>query len=180
MGDRLILTKPLGTGIINTALKGGVADEAAVAKSVRCMVTLNNKASELMMTAEVHACTDVTGFGLLGHACEMIEGTDVGMMIRSSDVPFFPEAKELAEMGMTPGGLHRNREFRLNMVEIGDNVPQFMSDILFDPQTSGGLLISLPGSEAESLLERMHREGIEEAAIIGEVTAEPKGRIIVT
>ncbi len=180
VGDRLILTKLLGTGIINTALKGGVADEAAVAKSVRCMVTLNNKASELMMTVEVHACTDVTGFGLLGHACEMIEGTDVGMMIRSSDVPFFPEAKELAEMGMTPGGLHRNREFRLNMVEFGDSVPQFMSDILFDPQTSGGLLISLPASEAESLLERMHREGIEEAAIIGEVTAEPKGRIIVT
>ena len=180
VGDRLILTKLLGTGIINTALKGGVADEAAVAKSVRCMVTLNNKASELMMTAEVHACTDVTGFGLLGHACEMIEGTDVGMMIRSSDVPFFPEAKELAEMGMTPGGLHRNRDFRMNMVEIGDSVPQFMSDILFDPQTSGGLLISVPASEAESLLERMHREGIEEAAIIGEVTAEPRGRIIVT
>ena len=180
VGDRLILTKLLGTGIINTALKGGVADEAAVAKSVRCMVTLNNKASELMMTAEVHACTDVTGFGLLGHACEMIEGTDVGMMIRSSDVPFFPEAKELAEMGMTPGGLHRNRDFRMNMVEIGRDVPQFMSDILFDPQTSGGLLICVPGSEAESLLERMHREGIEEAAIIGEVTAEPKGRIVVT
>lgn len=180
VGDRLILTKPLGTGIINTALKGGVADEAAVAKSVKCMVTLNNKASELMMTAEVHACTDVTGFGLLGHACEMIEGTDVGMTIRSYDVPFFPEAKELAEMGMTPGGLHRNREFRLNMVEIGESVPQFMSDILFDPQTSGGLLISVPASEAESLLERMHEEGIEEAAIIGDVIAEPKGRIIVT
>jgi selenide,water dikinase len=180
VGDRLILTKLLGTGIINTALKGGVADEAAVAKAVKCMVTLNNKASELMMTAEVHACTDVTGFGLLGHACEMIEGTDVGMMIRSSDVPFFPEAKELAEMGMTPGGLHRNRDFRMNMVEIGRDVPHFMSDVLFDPQTSGGLLISVPASEAESLLARMHKEGIEEATIIGEVTAEPKGRIIVT
>jgi len=131
------------------------------------------------MTAAVHACTDVTGFGLLGHACEMIEGTDIGMMIHSSDVPFFPEAKELAEMGMTPGGLHRNRDFRMNMVEFSDNIPQFMSDILFDPQTSGGLLISLPGPEAESLLERMHEEGIEEAAIIGEVTAEPKGRIVV-
>jgi len=179
VGDRLILTKPLGTGIINTALKGGVASEAAVAKSVKCMVTLNNKAAELMMTADVHACTDVTGFGLLGHACEMIEGTDIGMRIHSTDVPFFPEAKELAEMGMIPGGLHRNRQFRLNMVEFGDSVPQFMSDILFDPQTSGGLLISVPASEAESLLERMHEEGIEEAAIIGEVTAEPRGRIIV-
>ncbi len=178
-GDRLILTKPLGTGIINTALKGGVASEAAVAKSVKCMVTLNNKAAELMMTADVHACTDVTGFGLLGHACEMVEGSDVGMTIRSSDVPFFPEAKDLAEMGMIPGGLHRNRQFRLNMVEFGDNVPQFMSDILFDPQTSGGLLISVPASEAESLLRRMHKEGVEEAAIIGEVIAEPKGRIIV-
>jgi len=160
-------------------LKGGMASSAAVAKSVKCMVTLNNKASELMITAEVHACTDVTGFGLLGHACEMIEGTDVGMTIHSSAVPFFPEAKELAEMGMIPGGLHRNREFRLNMVEFGESVPQFMSDILFDPQTSGGLLISVPGSEVESLLERMHKEGIEEAAIIGEVMAEPRGRIIV-
>jgi selenide,water dikinase len=180
VGDRLILTKPLGTGIINTALKGGVASEAAVAKSVKCMVTLNNRAAELMMTADVHACTDVTGFGLLGHACEMIEGTDIGMRIHLTDVPFFPEAKELAEMGMIPGGLHRNRQFRLNMVEFGDNVPQYMSDILFDPQTSGGLLISVPASEAESLLERMREEGIEEAAIIGEVTAEPRGRIIVT
>jgi selenide,water dikinase len=179
VGDRLILTKPLGTGIINTALKGGVADETAVAKSVKCMVSLNRKASELMVTVEVHACTDVTGFGLLGHACEMIEGTDVSMTIHSSHVPFFPEAKELAEMGMTPGGLHRNREFRLSMVEFGGSIPQSMSDILFDPQTSGGLLISLPASEAESLLGRMHKEGIDEAAIIGEVMAEPKGRIVV-
>jgi len=179
VGDRLILTKPLGTGIINTAVKGGVADEAAVAKSVKCMVALNKKAAELMVTVEVHACTDVTGFGLLGHACEMIEGTDVGMTIYSSAVPFFPEAKELAEMGMIPGGLHRNREFRLNMVEFGESVPQFMSDILFDPQTSGGLLISVPASEAESLRERMHKEGIEEGAIIGEVMAEPQGRIVV-
>jgi len=109
----------------------------------------------------------------------MIEGTDVSMTIHSSHVPFFPEAKELAEMGMTPGGLHRNREFRLSMVEFGGSIPQSMSDILFDPQTSGGLLISLPASEAESLLGRMHKEGIDEAAIIGEVMAEPKGRIVV-
>jgi len=179
VGDRLILTKQLGTGIINTALKGGVADEVAVSKSVKCMVTLNDKASELMLTVDVHACTDVTGFGLLGHACEMIEGTDVGMVIYSSQVPFFPEVKELSEMGMIPGGLHRNREFRISMVEISPEIPLFMVDVLFDPQTSGGLLISVPGAEAEPLLDRMHKEGIEEAAIIGEVVAEPKGRIIV-
>jgi selenide,water dikinase len=180
VGDRLILTKQLGTGIINTALKGGVADEAAVSKSVKCMITLNGKASELMLTVDVHACTDVTGFGLLGHACEMIEGTDVGMVIYSSQVPFFPEVKELSEMGMLPGGLHRNREFRISMVEISPEIPLFMVDVLFDPQTSGGLLISVPGSEAEPLLDRMHKEGIEEAAIIGEVVAEPKGRIVVS
>jgi len=179
VGDKLVLTKPLGTGIINTALKRGAASEAAVSKAVKCMVTLNRKASELMLAVGVHACTDVTGFGLLGHACEMIEGTDVGMIIDSSEVPFFPEAKELARMGMIPGGLNRNRDFRRCMVEIGQEVPQFLRDILFDPQTSGGLLISLPGDQAESLVRRMHEEGIEEAAIIGEVVAEPKDRITV-
>ena len=178
-GDRLILTKPLGTGIISTALKGKMADEATVTKATKSMATLNRKASELMQEIGVHACTDVTGFGLLGHACEMIEGTDVGMLIHSAAVPFFPETKELAEMGMIPGGLHRNREFRLNMVEINKEVPDYLNDILFDPQTSGGLLISVSEEKTPVLLERMHQEGIEEAAIIGEVVAEPKGRIIV-
>ncbi len=178
-GDKLLLTKPLGTGIINTALKGGLADEGAVSRVIECMVTLNRKASELMMEVDVHACTDVTGFGLLGHACEMIEGTDVGMVIHSDRVPFFPEAKEFAEMGLVPGGLHRNREFRMNMVEIDPQVPNYLADILFDPQTSGGLLISVPGQEADMLLQRMREEGIEEAALIGEITAEPKGTITV-
>jgi len=179
VGDRLLLTKPLGTGIINTALKGGMADEGAVSKAVKCMVALNRKASELMMAVEAHACTDVTGFGLLGHACEVIEGADVGIVIYSDAVPFFPEAKELAEMGLVPGGLYRNREFRMNMVEISPEVPDSLVDILFDPQTSGGLLISVPGPEAEPLRERMHKEGIEEAAIIGEVVAKPKCKIFV-
>jgi len=179
VGDKLILTKPLGTGIISTALKGKMADEDTVAKMIKSMVTLNRKASELMQEIGVHACTDITGFGLLGHAGEMIEGTDVGMVMHSAAVPFFPEAKELAEMGMIPGGLHRNREFRLNMVEIAKEVPGYLSDILFDPQTSGGLLISVSEPKAPVLLERLHREGIKEAAIIGEIVAEPKGKIIV-
>jgi len=178
-GDKLILTKPLGTGIISTALKGAMADEAAVAKAVKSMTTLNRKASELMQEAGVHACTDVTGFGLLGHAAEMIEDTNVSMVIQSATVPFFPEAKELVEMGMVPGGLHRNREFRRNMVEIDQGVPDYLADILFDPQTSGGLLISVPATEAPALVERMHKEGISEAAIIGEVIAEPEGKIFV-
>ena len=178
-GDRLILTKPLGTGIISTALKGKIASETTVAKATKSMATLNRKASELMQEIGVHAATDVTGFGLLGHACEMIEGTDVGMLIHSAAVPFFPEAKELAEKGMIPGGLHRNRGFRLIMVEINKEVPDYLADIFFDPQTSGGLLISVAEKKAPVLLERMHQEGIEEAAVIGEITTEPKGKVIV-
>jgi len=179
VGDKLILTKPLGTGIISTALKGGEASEKAVANSVKSMATLNRKASELMLTVDVHACTDITGFGLLGHACEMIEGTDVGMVIHPDAVPYFPEAKEYAEMGMVPGGTTRNRDFRLKMVEIDKNVSKVMVDILFDPQTSGGLLISVPAADAEPLVKRMRREGIKDATIIGEVVAKPKGRIVV-
>jgi selenide,water dikinase len=178
-GDRLILTKPLGTGIISTAIKGNMADEGAVARITKSMSTLNQKAAELMQATGVNACTDVTGFGLLGHAAEMIEGADIGMVIDSAAVPFFPEAKELAEMGMIPGGLHRNRDFRSNMVEITQGIPRYLADILFDPQTSGGLLISVPESKASRLLERLHEEGVAEAAIIGEVVTEPKGRIII-
>ncbi len=179
VGDKLILTKPLGTGIINTAIKAGMADEEAIAKSIRCMIALNRKASELMMEVEVHACTDVTGFGFLGHACEMIEGSDVSMVVYSSTIPFLSEAKGFAQMGLLPGGLHRNREFRISMVEIGQDVPEYLADILFDPQTSGGLLIAVPSSEADTLLHKMHEEGIEEAAIVGEIVEEPRGKIIV-
>jgi selenide,water dikinase len=178
-GDRLILTKPLGTGIISTAIKGDMASEKAVASIVKSMTTLNNKASEQMQAVRVNACTDVTGFGLLGHACEMIEGTDVGMVIDSGAVPCFPEAKELAEMGMMPGGLYRNRDFRKNMVDIAESVPQYLADILFDPQTSGGLLIAVPEGKAANLLERLKKEDVTEAVIIGEVVSAPKTRIIV-
>ena len=178
-GDKLLLTKPLGTGIINTALKGGMADEGAVSKAIKCMVALNRKASEVMMAIGVNACTDVTGFGLLGHACEMIEASDVGMVIYSSSVPLLPETEGYAQMGLIPGGTIRNRDFRLPMIERAAEISDEMLLILFDAQTSGGLLISVPGREADTLLQRMHEEGIEEAAIIGEVVAEPKGKIVV-
>ncbi len=178
-GDKLILTKPLGTGIISTAVKGGVASASAEARIVKSMTTLNRKAAELMQEVGVHAATDVTGFGLLGHAGEMIDGSDIGMAIHSAAVPFFPEAREYAQKGMIPGGLHRNREFRANIVSMEKTVPDYMADILFDPQTSGGLLISVASEKARELLARMHREGIPEAALIGEVVAEPRGKIIV-
>lgn len=179
VGDKLLLTKPLGTGIINTAVKAEMADQKAVARSISCMTSLNRKASEVMMEAHVHACTDVTGFGLLGHACEMIEGSDVGMVIYSSLVPLLPETEGYAQMGLIPAGTIRNRDFRLPMIELATKISDERLLILFDAQTSGGLLISVPGQEADMLLQRMHEEGIEEAAIIGEVVAEPKGKIIV-
>ena len=177
-GDRLILTKPLGTGIVSTALKGGEADPALVARAVACMTTLNRKAAELMTeTAGVHACTDVTGFGFLGHALEMIEGSETGMRIRAAAVPFFPGIRRFVEEGTIPGGLIRNRQFREKQIEIGPDCPDWLVNILFDPQTAGGLLIALPEEAAEGLLRKMHAAGIAEASIVGEVTAAPAGKI---
>jgi selenide,water dikinase len=178
-GDKLILTKPLGTGIINTALKGGMADERSVAGSVECMTALNKTASELMAEVEVHACTDVTGFGLLGHACEMIEGEDVGMVIYPSKVPILPGTEEYAKMGLVPGGTIRNRDFRLFMIERAAEITDERLLILFDAQTSGGLLISVPEPQAPPLLERLHQRGIKDAVIVGEVVEQPKGKIVI-
>jgi len=180
IGDKLILTKPLGTGIINTALKGGLAAKDSVVKSIECMSSLNRKAAELMTEVEVHACTDITGFGLLGHACEMIDGEDVGMIIYSSKVPILPGTEEYAMMGLIPGGTIRNRDFRLPMIERAADISDERLLILFDAQTSGGLLISVSEQNVYSLLEKLHQEGVREAAIIGEVVSEPKGKIIVT
>jgi selenide,water dikinase len=176
-GDRLILTKPLGTGIISTAIKGGMADDKSVERIVASMTALNREAAEAMQEVGVHAGTDITGFGLLGHAAEIIEGTEVGMVIDSAAVPVFPEAKGLAEMGMIPGGLHRNRDFRKGMIDISEEVPQYLQDILYDPQTSGGLLIAVPHERAWMLLEKLQEKGVADAAIIGEVVGEYKGRI---
>lgn len=178
-GDKIILTKPLGTGIINTALKGGIASREAIEKSIKCMTTLNDKTSSLMMENDIHACTDITGFGLLGHASEMIAGTDTGLIIHYTNVPVISEAIYYADMGLLPGGLQRNRDYRKSMIQIESEVPESIYDILFDPQTSGGLLISLPSKKANSLLKKMHKSGIADAAIIGEITDSPKGKIII-
>jgi selenide,water dikinase len=177
-GDRLILTKPLGTGIVSTAVKAGLAGDEVVAKSIRCMTTLNKTAAELMtVTSGVHACTDVTGFGFLGHACEMIQNSSVGMKINAAAVPFFSEIRELVENGILPAGLHRNRDFRQAMIDRATNIPDWLEDIFFDPQTAGGLLIALAADQAEGLLTQMHVRGLSDAAIVGEIVAEPAGRI---
>jgi selenide,water dikinase len=178
-GDLLILTKPIGTGIITTAIKGGMADENAIAKVTDSMTMLNRQAAELMQEVGVSACTDITGFGLLGHAVEMMKASNVGMVIQASMVPYFPEARDLANMGMVPGGTYRNRDFYSAVVEIIPKLPDNMVDILFDAQTSGGLLIAVAEPKAKRLLARLHNEGIEQAVIIGEITDAPKGKISV-
>jgi len=178
-GDKIILTKPLGTGIISTAIKGGMAKGETIARIIQCMVTLNAKASELMQEVGVHACTDITGFGLIGHTVQLAQNSQVGINIYSASVPFFPEAEEFVKRGLCPGGLHRNREFYFPCAKIDREVPEHRQDILSDPQTSGGLLICLAPKKAELLLSRLHQAGVVEAAIIGEVTGEPKGVVTV-
>ena len=179
VGDRLILTKPLGTGIINTAIKGGMAKEDSIERVTRYMASLNKRASEIMQEIGANACTDVTGFGLLGHAFEMIEGTGKGIVINASDVPILPEAVNFAKMGMVPGGTYRNREFRINQVDIDSALSPYLIDILFDPQTSGGLLIAVPEEKAGEMVKRLRKEGIEDAAIIGKVVNDTQERIVV-
>ncbi len=174
-GDVLVLTKPLGIGIISTAMKQGHAENEVVALATRQMTTLNKRASELMLETDVHACTDVTGFGLLGHTCEMTRGIGIGMTIHASKVPLLPKVREYAQMKCLPGATYRNKEFYSPMIEA--QVPDETVLILFDPQTSGGLLISLPAKQGEALVKKMHEEGLREAAIIGEVVDEPKGKV---
>ena len=178
-GDRLILTKPLGTGIINTAIKAKMASETAMANVTQSMITLNKAASEIMQEIGVNACTDITGFGLLGHACEMLQGEKVGMVMHPASIPCFPEAEEYARKGLVPGGTQRNKNFRAHQITLEPGIPPETGDILFDPQTSGGLLIAVAAAKADQLLEKLREAGIKEAAIIGEVVSEQKGKIVV-
>ena len=177
-GDRLVLTKPLGTGIIGTALKGEMASQGAVKKITQSMTTLNRVACEVMVEVGANACTDITGFGLLGHALEMAMASDVAIAIQSQSVPIFPEAEEYASMGMVPGGTRRNRDFAACKVEILGHVPDIKMDILYDAQTSGGLLISVEGERVQMLLGQLRRRGVKWATIIGEVLEGPRGRIV--
>lgn len=176
-GDVLILTKPLGTGIINTAIKAGMATEELAQAVADCMARLNRAGAEAVAEVGARACTDVTGFGLLGHAFEMIQGTGRGIIIYASQVPLFPEAVGFAEMGLVPGGTYRNRDFRIHMVDIDPGVSPFLQDILFDPQTSGGLLIAVPEEKAREMLGKLREKGINEAAVIGEFIDQAMERI---
>ena len=161
-GDVLVFTKRIGTGVIATALKRGIAGEAHVAESIQQMLTLNRRACEAMLQFDVHGCTDVTGFGLLGHAREMALASNVTLEIAVDQVRYLPGALEYARQGALPGGLHNNREFASCAVQALRELPPEIEALLYDPQTSGGLLISLPeidAAELERSLEGAYRIG---------------------
>jgi selenide, water dikinase len=178
-GDALILTKPLGTGIVNTAIKGGLASPGLIEKVTLLMAELNRKAALVMEGYEVHACTDITGFGLAGHLAEMVLGSGKSLLVKSDQVPVMPEAIEFASMGMVPAGAHKNREFRECMTRLSPHISPVFRDILFDPQTSGGLLICCPGCLAPDLLSGLQQRGVDGCAIIGQVVDDPSEKIFV-
>jgi len=179
VGDRLILTKPLGTGIINTAIKGGLASKEITDTVTRLMATLNKDAAEIMGNYPVHACTDITGFGFLGHLAEMVVDSGTGIRIQANRVPILPQTLNYAGMGLVPAGAYKNREFFERHVDFGIGVDILIQDILFDPQTSGGLLICVENERADDLLQALKEKGVQDAAIVGQVEPEPKERIVV-
>lgn len=176
-GDRLVLTKPLGTGIVNTAVKAGMASAQLTAQVVRLMAALNREAAQIMLHFNVTACTDVTGFGLIGHLAEMILGTGKSVRIFSRQVPVIDEALEFASMGLIPAGAYKNREFRASMMDVAQNVERSRQDLLADPQTSGGLLIGVSADQAADLVTALKDAGIDAAAQIGEVLESPEEKI---
>lgn len=174
-GDILILTKPIGTGVINTALKGEIAEEKHINEAIKNMTTLNKYAATIALKYKINACTDITGFGFLGHAYEMAEGSGVSIYISSSSIRFIDGAKEYAKMGMIPQGAYRNR------AHIGENFKSMISDeciidLLFDPQTSGGLLYSMPQEEGFKMLKELNENGI--AAFIAGYVTEKNEKLI--
>ena len=178
-GDRLVLTKPLGTGVINTAIKGGVASVEAIDKITRLMATLSRDVAEVMIQYPVHACTDITGFGLLGHLAEMVDGSGLGVVLDSKNIPILSEALDYAAMGLLPAGAFKNKAFRESMVEFSSSVNPLIRDLLFDPQTSGGLLICIDRDDADKLVDELNQKGINESAVIGEVISAPPEKILV-
>ena len=176
-GDHLVLTKPLGTGIINTVIKAGMASAELTEKITRQMAELNRTAADIMTRFDVHACTDVTGFGLIGHLAEMVSGSSKSVRLQSQQVPIIMEAEEFAAMGLIPAGAHRNREFRDPMTIWGENIRRTLQDLLVDPQTSGGLLIGVSQSQAADLVVALQDGGIEAAAVIGVVVEETEEKI---
>jgi selenide,water dikinase len=175
-GDRLVLTKPVGSGIVATAIKRGEAEPKTIAAAVEVMATLNDVAAEAMLEAEVRSATDVTGFGLLGHLRNLLRSSGMAAVVRSSEVPMLREARSLAEGGHVPGGTTRNLEDLDDDVEFSDTIDPVLRILLADAQTSGGLIMCVPPDRLDGLLDAL-RGRTPALAVIGEVVEGPAGRI---
>ena len=175
-GDVLLLTKPLGIGVLTTAQKAELLSPEGRALAEKLMTTLNRSARDAMVKYRVHACTDVTGFGLLGHACEMAQGSDVEMELRVADIDLIGEAVELAKMGLLPAGMYRNRTFAEPWVDAGDT-ELCKQDVLYDPQTAGGLLMAVDPADADALYAEL-KGCVPSAQRIGTVRAYRGGKRI--
>ncbi|MBQ4900705.1 selenide, water dikinase SelD [Paenibacillus sp. Marseille-P2973] len=177
-GDKLILTKPIGVGIMTTSIKKDALTPEETERVTSVMATLNKTAAETMEPYDVHACTDVTGFGLMGHTLEMAKGSGCGIRIKQSDVPVLPRVRELAEQGNVPGGTKNNFAHVEGDIDFPAELDQIGRWILCDAVTSGGLLISVEAGQADELLQALVQAGVE-ASLIGEVTEQHPGRIVV-
>ena len=175
--DVLILTKPLGVGILTTGAKADMVETEVMDRIYTQMATLNKAARDIMVRYSVHSCTDVTGFGLLGHSFEMAQGSHCTIHIEVDKVPYHAEALELASMGLIPAGAYRNREYAENGVSVRGNISRAQQDILYDPQTSGGLLFALPAEEAKRCLAEL-KHSVPNAAIIGYITEKEDSYLV--
>ena len=176
VGDVLVLTKPLGIGVITTGIKQGVAGDEAVAAALASMRTLNRAARDAVATIGPHACTDVTGYSLLGHLYQMLRASGVTARVHAGRVPLLPGALDLARKGVGPGGTERNRAYFGPHVTLAEGIEPALVDLLFDPQTSGGLLVSVPGDKSEALMSALTASGVR-AAVVGEVVEASAGRV---
>lgn len=176
-GDKLILTKALGTGVITTSIKRATSEDPVIAGVIASMVQSNHRAAQVLQGYDVHAMTDITGFGLLGHAAEMVQGCAFGFIIDLASLPLLDGAIAAAERGTFPGGQKRNKKYRQAMVDVGAQVDPLRLELSYDPQTSGGLFAALASDQAEAALQALHGAGVDKARIVGEVVANPQGRI---
>jgi len=186
-GDQLVLTKPIGIGIINTALKGGTPSVDTIKMVTELMSALNRDAADVMKNIQmstngdspVHACTDISGYGLLGHIAEMVTKTGLSIKLTANKIPVIPQALEYASMGLVPAENYLNREACESMIHFSSEIDSELQDIFFDPQTSGGLLIAVDKKSADDLVYRLIKKGMTSSAVIGEVVAEPAEKILV-
>lgn len=179
-GDHLLLTKPIGTGILSTAIKGGMAGPDIEEMITRVMATLNREVAEIMATTGVHGCTDITGFGLLGHLYEMAVASNVSIKLNTAAVPVLPQVTQFASMGIVPGGAHKNKSFYEKHIEYKFGENNAMEMALYDPQTSGGLLIAAPQDAINSITTRLKKRNyFLDYGVVGEVVEGPPGNILV-